>query len=93
MRVFLFVISFPNERVRGIEPLSSAWKAEVMPIYDTRMYLIAVVGVLGIEPSLHPPKGCVLPVYYTPELFKAHKLYQQIFIASKVLLCLHIFVL
>lgn len=25
------------ERVRGIEPLSSAWKAEVMPLYDTRL--------------------------------------------------------
>lgn len=24
------------------------------------------VGVLGIEPSLHPPHGRVLPVYYTP---------------------------
>lgn len=27
---------FLLERVRGVEPLSSAWKAEVMPIYDTR---------------------------------------------------------
>ncbi len=25
-----------------------------------------LVGVLGIEPSLHPPEGRVLPVYYTP---------------------------
>ena len=25
-----------------------------------------MVGVLGIEPSLHPPEGCVLPSYSTP---------------------------
>ncbi len=29
------------ERVRGVEPLSSAWKAEVMPIYDTRQHLLS----------------------------------------------------
>ncbi len=27
------------ERVRGVEPLSSAWKAEVIPLYDTRAYI------------------------------------------------------
>gem|GEM_PF-6327304 len=32
-RLFVF------ERVRGVEPLSSAWKAEVIPIYDTRLWL------------------------------------------------------
>ena len=25
-----------------------------------------LVGVLGIEPSRHAPKACVLPVYDTP---------------------------
>ncbi len=25
-----------------------------------------LVGLLGIEPSLHAPKACVLPVYYSP---------------------------
>ena len=25
-----------------------------------------MVGVLGIEPSLHEPESCVLPVYDTP---------------------------
>jgi len=25
-----------------------------------------LVGLLGIEPSLHPPHGRVLPVYYSP---------------------------
>ena len=28
---------------------------------------LSVVGVLGIEPSQHAPKACVLPVYDTPE--------------------------
>ncbi|KKT73066.1 MAG: hypothetical protein UW68_C0017G0001, partial [Candidatus Collierbacteria bacterium GW2011_GWB1_44_6] len=28
------------ERVRGVEPLSSAWKAEVIPVYDTRNNVI-----------------------------------------------------
>jgi len=27
------------------------------------------VGALGIEPSLRPPHGCVLPVYYAPVKF------------------------
>ena len=26
------------ERVRGIGPLSLAWKAKVMPLYDTRIF-------------------------------------------------------
>ena len=25
-----------------------------------------IIGVLGIEPRLHAPKACVLPLYYTP---------------------------
>ncbi len=29
-------IFYSLERVRGVEPLSSAWKAEVIPLYDTR---------------------------------------------------------
>ena len=28
------------ERVRGIEPLSSAWKAVIIPLYDTRLITI-----------------------------------------------------
>ena len=27
---------------------------------------IALIGVPGIEPGLHAPHACVLPVYYTP---------------------------
>ncbi len=33
---FCFIL----ERVRGIGPLSSAWKAEVIPVYDTRLNLL-----------------------------------------------------
>ena len=37
--------------------------------YKYALSLLKVVGVLGIEPSLYPPEGHVLPVYYTPLLF------------------------
>src|SRR3989344_4384002 len=30
--------------------------------------LIKVVGLPGIEPGLHAPHACVLPVYYSPEV-------------------------
>ena len=29
------------ERVAGIEPASSAWKAEVLPLYHTRLFFIS----------------------------------------------------
>ena len=29
-----------------------------------------LVGVPGIEPEPHPPHGCILPLYYTPNIFK-----------------------
>ncbi len=29
-----------------------------------------MVGVPGIEPGLHAPEACVLPVYYTPVLLQ-----------------------
>ena len=56
------------ERVRGIEPLASDWKSEVLPLYDTRLFLNStmLVGALGIEPSLYGPKPYVLPVYDAP---------------------------
>ena len=31
--------------------------------YET---VVKIIGVLGIEPRLHAPKACVLPLYYTP---------------------------
>lgn len=34
------------ERVTGIEPVSPAWEAEVIPLYDTRL-----VGRAGLEPA------------------------------------------
>ena len=51
------------EQVGGVEPPSLAWKAKVIPIYDT---CITVVGELGLEPRLNPPKGLVLPLHYSP---------------------------
>ena len=36
------------ERVAGFEPASSAWKAEVLPLNDTRM-----VPTVGIEPTTY----------------------------------------
>ena len=30
------------------------------------MTTLSVVGMLGIEPRLHPPHGRVLPLYYIP---------------------------
>ena len=38
------------ERVMGIEPTTSAWKAEVLPLNYTR--LITIMGrLMGIEPT------------------------------------------
>ena len=51
-----------SEQVRGVEPLSLAWKAKVIPIYDT----CSNVGVLGFEPRLNAPKAFVLPLHNTP---------------------------
>ena len=38
--VFLVLLFAYIERVAGIEPASSAWKAEVLPLYHTRIMLI-----------------------------------------------------
>ncbi len=35
------------------------------PTYKVGVF--CVVGMLGIEPSLHAPEACVLPVYYIPK--------------------------
>ena len=39
------------ERVRRIELLASDWKAEVLPLYDTRIcnYYIIVLAILSTE--------------------------------------------
>jgi hypothetical protein len=43
------------ERVKGIEPSHSAWKADVLPLNYTRVHYRAVsidlVGVTGFEPA------------------------------------------
>ena len=41
---------FKMERVKGIEPSTSAWKAEVLPLNYTRESLSAV-GKTGFEPA------------------------------------------
>ena len=41
------------ERVKGIEPSSSAWKAEVLPLNYTRIIILKnfLVGKTGFEPA------------------------------------------
>ena len=36
------------ERVAGIEPASSAWKAEVLPLYHTRHYFRLMVNIMAL---------------------------------------------
>ena len=49
------------ERVAGIEPASSAWKAEVLPLNYTRRLIVPLLFVLtlvegeGFEPSKAKP--------------------------------------
>ncbi len=60
---------FIYERVRGIEPLSSAWKANIIAfiLYPRNELQIIYVGVLGIEPSLRGPKPRVRADILHPE--------------------------
>ena len=53
------------ERVMGIEPTQSAWKAEVLPLNYTRKNKKKMERVKGIEPSIPPWQGGVLPLNYT----------------------------
>ena len=54
-------LSFTLERVRRIELLSLAWKAKVIPLYDTRLFFRtlythhAVVEGVGFEPTKAEP--------------------------------------
>ncbi len=46
------------ERVGGIEPPASAWKAEVLPLYDTRKTKPYNVNKLMVEGGgFEPPKA------------------------------------
>lgn len=48
----------------GIEPTTSAWKAEVLPLNYTRSLL---VGVAGFEPATPCSQGrCATKLRYTP---------------------------
>jgi hypothetical protein len=47
------------ERVTGIEPVSTAWKAEALPLDDTRF----MERAWGIEPHPQPWQGRVLPAH------------------------------
>ena len=52
------------ERAMGIEPTTSAWKAEVLPLNYTRSLL---VGVAGFEPATPCSQGrCATKLRYTP---------------------------
>ena len=52
------------ERVTGVEPASSAWKAEVLPLNHTRV----VVGATGFEPAtLCSQSRCATKLRYAPE--------------------------
>lgn len=51
------------ERVMGIEPTSSAWKAEVINQYTTPAW--CVERIRGIEPLSRPWQGRIIrPIYY-----------------------------
>gem|GEM_PF-5626486 len=51
-REMTIIVRSSVERVMGIEPTSSAWEAEVMPLYDTRLirrfYLMWLDGSLNV---------------------------------------------
>ncbi len=71
------------ERVRGIEPLSSAWKAEVMPLYDTRIFqnfvFFAILlfyhlfGMPRFELGPSAPKALMLPLHHIPLILTRDK--------------------
>ena len=50
------------ERVVGIEPTFPAWKAGVLPIYDTRIYWS---GRRDSNPQLSPWQGDTLPLSHS----------------------------
>ncbi|EDL65162.1 hypothetical protein BSG1_05774 [Bacillus sp. SG-1] len=57
------------ERVKGIEPSSSAWKAEVLPLNYTRNIHMKLVPVAGVEPALqkeHDFESCASANSATP---------------------------
>ena len=59
----------PLERVKGIEPSSSAWKAEVLPLNYTRLSLKMAVPT-GIEPAISCVTGRHVNRYTTGPCYK-----------------------
>lgn len=49
------------ERVRGIEPLSSAWKAVIIPLYYTRNSDYCLIGKENLQ---SPNLGCRIILMY-----------------------------
>ncbi len=60
------VVSGSGVDLRGLEPLTSAMRMQRSTRWATSPGC-EIVGVPGIEPGLHAPHACVLPVYYTPK--------------------------
>ena len=55
--------ALPMERVTGVEPASSAWKAEVLPLNHTRV----LVGATGFEPAtLCSQSRCATKLRHAP---------------------------
>ena len=62
-----------NRPLRGRVPFHFALQNKEKPFASQHKQSSLLVpsltafGLLGIEPSLHPPEGCVRPVYYSPK--------------------------
>ena len=67
------------ERVKGIEPSCTAWKAVALPLSYTRIFKF---GALRFELRINPPKGLVIAVSLCPAIF----LYHLSFFQSKIFL-------
>ena len=65
----------PNTKTASVSrPLKVAEKNVDLLFHDfvipLNLIKIPPVGLPGIEPGLHAPHACVLPVYYSPFLLK-----------------------
>src|SRR5699024_5752995 len=57
------------ERVKGVEPSTSAWKAEVLPLNYTRNIGFEMVGKTGLEPAAPWSQTmCSTKLSYFPEI-------------------------
>lgn len=57
--------SFSEGGELGLHPFGPG----MCPAHPVEFLVTNIFGLLGIEPSLHAPKACVLPVYYSPKIF------------------------